>query len=466
MSKKGFMRSGSSIFFAPDDGVVLHAATDTSADAANIIRNRRLILLIFYNPRLKATFYFVRRNYSSCREFTALRYKKVAFQTPLRKIGQRQRPNVPGSGRMFDKKKKTQDLAKNIKVVIVDDSSTYRQLLRDVLSADERIEVVSHAVNGKLALPRIRYYKPDFVILDQEMPEMTGLETLDAIRRDYPEVGVIMFSSHTTEGARVTINALQKGALDFLTKPDENTGDITQYIRRELIHKIKELADRKARLPAPERTATEQHVHPPEQRHVRTAPGSYSVCGIGISTGGPSALRELLPRFPAKLNGTLLIVQHMPPRFTALLAENLNEVSALRVSEAEDGMSLEAGRAYIAPGGMHMCVRQTNDRVVVQILDTPPESNCKPSVNVLFRGLAEVYGSKAIGVVMTGMGNDGFSGMQAMNEKNAYLLAQSEKSCLVYGMPALPVKHGLVQESLDIPALAERIKFLMGVRGH
>lgn len=356
---------------------------------------------------------------------------------------------------------------RKIRIMIVDDSIVFRTLLRDVLGENERIEVVTQAVNGRLALPRVRHYQPDFVILDQEMPEMSGLETLELLQRDTPGVGVIMFSSHTVEGAKVTIRALELGALDFVTKPDPSQGDAAAYIRKTLIPLIMELSDIgvvwSEGSSLGERTPTPKLV--PSSGGVF---GSCSCCALGISTGGPAALHTLIPKLAAGLRGPVLIVQHMPRLFTKQLADSLNTIAALRVVEGEDGMLVERGSVYIAPGGLQMEVYESALRdgtVRLRVFDGPAESNCKPSVNVLLRSVSRVYGAKALGVIMTGMGNDGYEGLRMMKGLGSPILGQSEKSCLIFGMPAQATREGLVDDSLDIDGLASRINYLMGGAG-
>jgi two-component system chemotaxis response regulator CheB len=348
---------------------------------------------------------------------------------------------------------------KKITVLIVDDSSTYRQFLRDALSTDERVEVVSIASNGRLALPRVRHYRPDFVILDHEMPEMTGIEALREIRHLHPAGKVIMFSSHTTEGARITIEALKEGAVDFVTKPDTGGRETpVEYIRRKLLSRIIELAEAVETI-APARPAA---VKPHELARTDALPASFDVAAIGISTGGPVALRKLFQNFVRPPRGALLIVQHMPPVFTRQLAESLQAESNIPTVEAVDGMKIEPGTAYIAPGGFHLALERKADGVYARILDTEPENSCKPSVDVLFRHVAEVYRGRAVGIIMTGMGHDGHKGMIEMKKVGCYLIAQSRETCLVYGMPSRPTEEKLVQESLSIEDIAARIRFLLG----
>ena len=350
---------------------------------------------------------------------------------------------------------------KRITVMIVDDSATMRNVLRKVLESDPDIEVVAQAVNGKLALPRIRHYRPEIVILDNEMPEMTGLETLPEMTQGgMMESGVIMFSSHTVEGARVTVRALELGALDFVTKPGPSDGNPEDYIRRKLISMIKVIV--KQRRPEERETVVPERKAFVFDRPLEARKGQYRTCAIGISTGGPAALRLLLPEIPASIRGSILIVQHMPPIFTRQMAESLNNICKIEVLEATNGMEVLPGKAYIAPGGMQMKVEKKDSRMVIRTTDDPPENNCKPSVNYLFRSVADTFADRATGIIMTGMGNDGYLGLLQMKENGSYLIAQSQESCLVFGMPAQATREGLVHESLDIAGIANRIQQLLG----
>ena len=356
-----------------------------------------------------------------------------------------------------------------VRILLVDDSSLYRLLFRQILEGDRRFELVGTAINGKIALQKIDYLKPDFVILDQEMPVMDGLETLENVRLNFPDLSVIMFSSMTEEGAQITLTALARGALDFVTKPQvKNPEELEVYIREKLFTRIDELVRvknlaGKSVLKKERKTSLSDT----ESEKNRTGPGiplvsgKYEVCGIGISTGGPAALLELIAMLPPTISGSLLITQHMPAFFTEQLARSLSLRTELNVKEAADGDLVLPGSVYIAPGGKHMRVRRTDQGVVIAIGADEPEMGCRPSVNVLFRSIAEVYGKNGAGVIMTGMGSDGLEGMRAMAQKGAYLFAQNEKSSLVFGMPSGPIKEGLARDVLDIPDIARRIADLL-----
>ncbi len=379
-----------------------------------------------------------------------------------------------------------------IPVMLVDDSSIIRALLREVLNEDGRINAGAYASNGKLALPRIRHYKPRIVILDYEMPEMDGLETLKVIRREHPEISVIMFSSHTVAGAKVTLEALEIGASDFVPKPEfSENSDPRAYIRTHLIPRIIALAGA-ARIsrgtsaasgagsglpPASTSASTSSSTSDviagveksPGAPIARVAPattplpGKFNICAIGISTGGPVALKELLGLLPANLNGSLLITQHMPPLFTEQLALSLNQSSPLTVQEAQDGQPVKRGNVYIAPGSKHMLLRAAGDRLTVSLDDSPPYMHCKPSVNRMYSSLVKLMPRKTLTVIMTGMGSDGTEGIQDLHAAGSYIMAQSRESCVVFGMPAGPTESGLASESHDIKGLAEKITYYLGV---
>lgn len=341
--------------------------------------------------------------------------------------------------------------ARRIRIAIVDDSEVYRLVLRRVLAEHPDFELCVMASNGRLALPRLRHYNPDVVILDQEMPEMDGLATIKAIRSFSEQMRIILFSAHSTKGARLTLAALEAGAEDFLTKPGVSAGDLN-ILRTTLPAKIRNLcASYPINIP----------VRYPDGMYTASA-AHYQYCAIGISTGGPTALRRLLPRIHRDIVGSIFIAQHMPPVFTRELAENLNDYADIRVVEAEDGMIAEHGVAYVAPGGRQMrVVPELGRRAKIVVEDGPREELCKPSANILFRSLAENFGRETLAVIMTGMGDDGFSGMRELKEAGSYLMAQRAEDCLVYGMPARPVREGLISEQAGAEQLADRISILL-----
>lgn len=343
-----------------------------------------------------------------------------------------------------------------ITVLTVDDSALYRDLLRQCLTADARIELISQASSGKLAIPRVRYYKPDFVILDQEMPDLTGLEALRIIKEVSPETRVLMFCSASTEGADLALRALQEGAVDFIAKPAaDGAEEISDYIRANVIEKIVELSE-------PLMRVVERPQTSPPVAVKRRANAPVSLCAVGISTGGPVALRRLLSLLPSGLRGCILIVQHMPPIFTAQLAASLQLITKLKVKEAAHGDPLEHGRVYIAPGGKQLSVRQRGGGYECAVTDDPPLYGCRPSVNVLFSSIARLpIARESMAVIMTGMGNDGTEGMKDLKEKGTLLLAQSKESCVVFGMPSQPIANGWIDEVGDIDQIARSVIHVM-----
>lgn len=352
-----------------------------------------------------------------------------------------------------------------ISVMLVDDSTLMRTFLNKELSKDPDIDVVTFASNGKLAIPRFRHYKPQVVILDYEMPELNGIETLKIIQQDFPDINVIMFSAFTVEGAQVTLQALDLGAKDFVTKPGASS-DASEYVKDNLIPKIKALARRSSREKSNSVPAVKSapRVTPIVSSRATVAPGSFELAAIGISTGGPVALKELLSKIPGNIDGSIVITQHMPPVFTTQLAKTLNQNSELTVVEGTDNMILEKGHVYLAPGGGHMLIKQQGTKQVIKIDDSPHYQHCKPSVNLMFKSLLTINPSKTVGIIMTGMGSDGFEAMQELHQQKSYLIAQTAETCVVYGMPAPPTEAGIISESLNVQAIANRITELLGIR--
>jgi two-component system chemotaxis response regulator CheB len=346
-------------------------------------------------------------------------------------------------------------MKKRIRVLIVDDSVVVRRIVKDALAHDPAIEISGVAANGKIALSMIELNPPDIVTLDVEMPEMGGLEVLRHLQARRPSLPVIMFSTLTHRGAAATLDALRLGARDYVTKP-ANVGSVNtsiEAIRSELIPKIKALcgeAERPIKLPA----LTHKSLHSPARPAVIWP---IEVVAIATSTGGPNALAEVLPQMPLDLRVAILVVQHMPPAFTHFLAERLNNECRMQVAEATDNLPVRAGTILIAPGDYHMAVEQRGVRAQIRTLRTPPENSCRPAADVLFRSVAQVYGSRALGVVMTGMGQDGLRGAQEMHDQGAVILAQDEATSVVWGMPGFVAQAGLAAKVLPLPEIAAEI---------
>jgi two-component system, chemotaxis family, protein-glutamate methylesterase/glutaminase len=344
-----------------------------------------------------------------------------------------------------------------IRILIVDDSAVIRKVLTDGLAGDGGLEVVGTAANGKIALAKIQQVHPDVVTLDVEMPEMDGLETLGAIRKTYPKLPVIMFSTLTERGASTTLDALSLGASDYVTKPS-NTGslDLTlRQLREQLIPKIKALCEvRPGAAGAP--AASPLNAKPAPPKAASEFP-RIDVLAIGTSTGGPNALAELLPAIPGNFPVPIVITQHMPPLFTRLLAGRLNEKSQLTIREGAVGEVLKPGEAWIAPGDFHMTVEKKGMSVVLALNQAQPENYCRPAVDPMFRSVAKVFGANALAVVLTGMGQDGTNGAQHIREKGGQVLVQDQASSVVWGMPGMVVQSGLADATYSLSAMAGEI---------
>jgi two-component system, chemotaxis family, protein-glutamate methylesterase/glutaminase len=339
-----------------------------------------------------------------------------------------------------------------IRVLVVDDSVVIRRLVTEALEKDPLLEVVGTASNGTIALSRIPQLNPDVITLDVEMPDMDGLQFLRTFRRGNRSVRVIMFSTLTERGASATIDALSLGADDYVTKVS-NVGSLDrslEALRSDLIPKIKQFFE----IEDAHRTAPV--VHRAGATHIATNVVP-EVLAIGVSTGGPTALGKIIPEFPRDFPLPVLIVQHMPPVFTRLLAERLQAVSGLKIQEATHGMAVNSGNVYIAPGDYHMRVKRTSRGVSIQLDQEPQENSCRPAVDVLFRSVCETYGGNAIAAVLTGMGYDGLRGAEIMKASGAYVLAQDEATSVVWGMPGAVAQAGLASAVLPLNAIVPEI---------
>lgn len=340
-------------------------------------------------------------------------------------------------------------------MLVVDDSVVIRRLVTHALNEDPQIEVVGSAADGSLALQRIAQYQPDVITLDIEMPVMDGLETLRRIRSSHPSIRVIMFSTLTERGASATVDALSLGANDYVTKA-ANAGSLDRSmanLRSELVPKIKQFFDlgEKSVVATPTRQA-------PRIPAFRVGNAPRRAVVVGVSTGGPNALAAILPLFPEAFPLPVLIVQHMPAIFTRLLAERLNTLTPLGVEEASDGALVEPGKVLIAPGDYHMELRATGSGAVIAALNqNPHENSCRPSVDVLFRSAAEIYGASCIAVMLTGMGADGARGAALLHERGAHIIAQDEASSVVWGMPGAVVNAGLADSVAALPCIVPEI---------
>ncbi len=345
-----------------------------------------------------------------------------------------------------------------IRVLVVDDSVVIRRLVTHALSEDPALEVVGTAANGLIALQYIAQLNPDVITLDIEMPEMDGLGVLRQIRHQEGRPRVVMFSTLTDRGAALTLESLALGADDYVTKA-ANVGSLDRSmarLRQELIPKIRqfflvpgEVAPARPPLSAQNPARA---VSVPANRT-----GQPRVVAIGISTGGPTALAEIMPQFPADFPLPILIVQHMPPLFTRFLADRLQSGTDLRVAEAAEGAPVTAGTVWIAPGDYHMLVRLKGPDAVIRLDQSAAENSCRPSADVLFRSVAEVYGGAAICAVLTGMGQDGLRGTAVLHANGAYVIAQDEASSVVWGMPGAVAGAGLANCVLPLDAVVPEI---------
>jgi two-component system chemotaxis response regulator CheB len=347
-----------------------------------------------------------------------------------------------------------------VTLLIVDDSALYRQAIRNVLSDLLTVRIVGTAANGADALSRIEEFDPDILTLDVQMPDMDGIEVLREIGRRGLRSKAIMVSSLTSSGAQITTDALIEGAFDFVLKPSGGDSDEN---RRQLHDALEEkitafIASRAMSSTSP----GVQRVAPVSRGEGRRAaelkPAKCRAVIIGISTGGPPALKQLLPALPASLPVPVLVVQHMPPKYTKALAKRLNEASSLEVAEASNGMEARAGRVLVAPGGMQMRLVRRSNRLSTDILDDPPEHGCRPSVDYLLRSAINILDGEILCVIMTGMGRDGLEGCRLLKEHGGRVFAQHPHGCAVYGMPKAIIDDGIADRILPLgrigPALA------------
>jgi two-component system chemotaxis response regulator CheB len=338
-----------------------------------------------------------------------------------------------------------------LRVLVVDDSVVMRRLIARVIEEFDDVEVAGTAANGRIALQKIPQVNPDVLILDIEMPDMDGLATLRVVNRQYPSTRVIMFSTLTHRGAAATLEALQAGASDYLAKPaGEGTVVLSlDLLRRELLPKIRQFRRGHGGQARPN----------PSARSELSTPGigARQVVAIATSTGGPVALTHLLRHLPAGFRAPVLVVQHMPPMFTRLLAERLSAESGRNVVEASEGDVVEEGRILIAPGDYHMTVRREQEGTIVRLNQGTPENSCRPAADVLFGSVAETYGPAAIGVVLTGMGQDGRRGAALMRHNGAWIVAQDAATSVVWGMPGAVVEAGLADRVLPLDEIAAEI---------
>lgn len=343
-----------------------------------------------------------------------------------------------------------------VRVLVVDDSALMRKLIPQILQKDELIEVVGTAMDGNFALKKIEELKPEVITLDLDMPGLNGIDTIKAIMRG-ARLPIIVVSSHSTAGASATLKALALGAFDFVAKPQDVSGHMAD-IRAELTAKIKAAAHCKGVRIAPLPEST-----PKTEKTAAAAKGPAArVVAIGISTGGPHALQYVLSQLPGDFQGTIVVVQHMPEGFTEMFARRLDECCAIRVKEAVSGDLLLPGRALICPGNRHLKVKRLPLGEVAVLSDESRVNGHRPSVDVLFRSVAEEFGARGIAVLMTGMGEDGAAGMGTVRAAGGMTIAQSEDSCVVFGMPKAAIERGFATRVVALEALANTLQAQCG----
>ncbi|MCX7788836.1 MAG: chemotaxis response regulator protein-glutamate methylesterase [Spirochaetes bacterium] len=377
-----------------------------------------------------------------------------------------------------------------ISVLIVDDSALMRNLIGRIVEHEPDLQVVGKAMNGAFALAKLDKLDPDVIILDLEMPEMNGIEFLrERVRRNI-QIPVIILSSHAEQGAHITMEAISLGASDFILKPTGGDGTELQSVQKVLVEMIRAYGGKYKKnrskpiqstvipgvtsVPSTKDTAAGQvrtSIVPPTpapsvERMVkppipRKAPGPIEIVAIGVSTGGPNALREVFPKLDPNFPVPIVVVQHMPPGFTEEFAKSLDRICALEVKEASEGDILRPGRILIAPGNRHIVVEKKPLAAVVHLLDTPPVNGHRPSADVLFESVARQYGNRALAVIMTGMGKDGATQIGAIYREGGITIGQDEESCIVYGMPRVAFENGFIQYQVSLSKMAETINKLV-----
>ncbi len=353
-----------------------------------------------------------------------------------------------------------------IRVLIIDDSSLMRKLIANFFNEKADIEVVGTAMNGRFGLQKLEKLLPDVIILDLEMPEMNGIEFLKEKKRRAVDTPVIILSSHAERGAKVTMEAIAAGASDFLLKPSTEYGQSLTYVADQLIQLVRiygALAKKKDR-PGPVDPAiaarpapVEKELPPPPVRKKTPLrrPERIEVIAVGVSTGGPNALRTVLPKLRPDLDIPILVVQHMPAGFTEEFAYSLNRICPLKVKEAEEGDVVSGGRVFIAPGDKHITVKDRPLARVIELSDSDPVHGHKPSADVLFASVARVYRNHACALIMTGMGKDGAEEIGNVYEEGGITLAQDAETSVVFGMPKVAIGFGYIHHVLPLPDIPE-----------
>ncbi len=355
------------------------------------------------------------------------------------------------------------------KILVVDDSALMRRVLCDIINTDERFQVVARATNGLEAFDLLSRNQYDAVVLDVNMPKMNGIQLLEELKKFKIPARVMMASTDTKEGAKVTLDALELGALDFIHKPDSAIDCRVEVFREEFLRILDVVANSKLPVYEPEEKIRENIQNTSKmvdiaKKFVNKTPGT-KVVAIASSTGGPKALQAVIPNLPADLDAPVLLVQHMPKGFTASLAERLNNLSAVSVKEAQEGDELKSGVVYIAMGGMHMNVKNVGGKYVIHYSDEPSREGVKPCANYMYESLSGSHFDHIICVVMTGMGADGTEGIKNLKAgKKIHVISQDQESCVVYGMPKAVVSAGLSDQSVSLEQIAQEIILKVGLK--
>ncbi len=346
-----------------------------------------------------------------------------------------------------------------IRVLVVDDSAFMRKAISSMLEKDPEIKVIDTAKNGQECIEKVKKLDPDVITLDIEMPVMDGLTALKHIMMEHPKP-VIMVSSLTTEGAEATFKALELGAMDYIPKQLSKISLEIIKIEKELIQKVKAVAKKKVKpkffkkleKKKPKKEEVVEIVKSLERRAVK-----HDIVGIGVSTGGPPTLQYILSNLPKDFPAAILIAQHMPAAFTPSFAKRLNELSPLEVKEAKDSDRIKEGHVFIAPGGRHLKIKQKGGWIEIIVTEEPKDAIYKPSATILLESIANEVGRRGLGVILTGMGSDGLEGAKVLKEKGGRILAQSEETCVVYGMPKAVVEAGIADEVVDLQEMPSAI---------
>lgn len=349
-----------------------------------------------------------------------------------------------------------------IKTMVIDDTVVYRRLMSDIINGSTDLELTATASSGRIALNKMKNSLPELVLCDIHMPEMDGVETVKKIKSEYPDIMVAVMSGISSRNADITVKALESGAIDFIKKPEGDSKDDNMELLKQDIRKVVRVVRVRRNTEGIRRKPDKKDESPikeEDKAKKSSIPSKFAVVAVGVSTGGPDALNSFIPLLPKDFPVPVLLVQHMPENFTKSLAESLERKSSIRVVEASDNEKIEKGMVYLAPGGKHMTVKNDGfGDVLVSLNESPPVNSCRPSVDVLFRSVASVYGENGIiSVILTGMGNDGKNGVSVIKRKGAYSITQSAETCVVYGMPRAVDEAGISDISLPLVEIAGEI---------